>query len=700
MNLPAVTCLVAAIFALVLAIGVIMVRPRSAAQWSLLVGIILLGLESFCHFASLDSLHDKQRMIFWETAAFIPIALLPVIWLVFSLTFARGNASEFLQKWKLPVFVLAVVPLVVTIALWDELILDAKWTTNVGNWIFETGSGGKIIHGVMVVGSALILMNIESTFHAAIGTSRWKIKYAVLGITLLFGTRIYSGSQIILYSGKSIQLLVINASAFMLACVLLTVSLFRSRVTHVDIYPSSAVLHKSISVLLAGAFLMIVGLLAKVVEPMSDAGFPIKALIILAALVGLGILWFSDKVRESIKRFVSRHFKRPSHDYRKIWLTFTQRTVSVLDRQTFARAVATLISETFEVLSVTLWLADRKSGKLSFAASTSLEVNPDATPVSEEVLTELLALKTTSDPVNIDRSQTRWCELLRQSNPTFFAKGGNRLCVPLLSGGEVGGLIVLGDRVNGTPFSPEDLELLKCLGDQIAAALWNLSQSEKLVQAKEMEAFQAMSAFLVHDLKNTASALSLTLKNLPVHFENPAFREDALRTVSKSVERVNDLIFRLTAIRQKLEVKKSPADLNAVVTYAVGNLTKAGENRVSCKKEAMPEVPIDTRQIESVVTNLVLNARDALPAANGRIEVETSRQNGWAVLTVSDNGCGMSPEFISKSLFTPFRTSKKNGMGIGMFHSKAIVEAHGGRISVQSEPGKGTTFRVWLPFAE
>ena len=108
-----------------------------------------------------------------------------------------------------------------------------------------------------------------------------------------------------------------------------------------------------------------------------------------------------------------------------------------------------------------------------------------------------------------------------------------------------------------------------------------------------------------------------------------------------------------------------------------------------------------------MVTNLVLNAREAvlpsgLPrqseAPAGEVRIETTQSNGWVMLTVADNGCGMAPEFLSRSLFRPFQTTKKNGLGIGLFQSKMIVEAHEGRVQVESQPGKGTTFRIILPF--
>ena len=105
---------------------------------------------------------------------------------------------------------------------------------------------------------------------------------------------------------------------------------------------------------------------------------------------------------------------------------------------------------------------------------------------------------------------------------------------------------------------------------------------------------------------------------------------------------------------------------------------------------------IDPEQMQKVLVNLLMNAHDAI-GDGGEIKVITGYHDGWAEITVSDNGCGMSKEFVDKHLFKPFQTTKKTGMGIGLFHCKTIVEAHGGRIEVMSEEGKGTTFRVLLP---
>lgn len=698
MSLTTLLVLFGAFGAASLSVAALIYRPRSVPQWSFLVAMALLAVESLFHFFSLDAV-SLTEMLFWHRAAALPMACLPLAWLLFSLSYARGNAPRFLRQWLPALLGIGALPALLAFWQWRELVTDAVWVA--GRWHFPVSFLGKGLHAVLIVSCVLVLTNLEWTFRSAVGTARWKVKYAVFGLALWCGARIYTSSQVILYSAGSASLVAFNAVATTLASVFFAVSLYRAKLSHVDIYPSPTALHRSFTFIVAGLYLVVVGLLARTLSAVLPAGgrdFPVASLVFLFGLTGLGILGLSDRVRNLTRQFVSRHFQRPTYDYREVWSAFTRRTVAVLDREEYARRMVAVISETFETLSVTIWLADTANARFVFAASTSLDARDAASaPVADAVYRELAPLKDSAPPVDLDRSTEKWCALLKESNPAWFPRiGGHRLCLPLVFGGELAGLLVLGDRVRGVPFSPEDLELLKCLGDQMAAGLQTLNFSEKLVRAKEMEAFQVMSAFLVHDLKNTASALTLTLRNLPVHFDNPAFREDALRTLSRSVQRVNELIGRLSSLRQKLEVRRTRADLNQIVAAAIQSVGDLPNVRLVSQLQPLPAMSLDVAQMESVIVNLLLNAREAISGA-GEIHLETHSENGNALLVVRDNGCGMSREFLNQSLFKPFKTSKKNGLGIGMYQTKTIVEAHGGRILVESELGRGTTFRVLLP---
>ena len=208
--------------------------------------------------------------------------------------------------------------------------------------------------------------------------------------------------------------------------------------------------------------------------------------------------------------------------------------------------------------STSVWLANEHQARLTCAASTILtdsQANEvSAVPLDVKALSAWLAQK--SGPVDLEEAEAKHSSDLAGLTPGILRKGGHRMVVPLFSGGELLGLLCVADRAGGQRLTPEDVELLKCVADQAAASLRNARMSRSLAQAKEVEAFQSVSAFVVHDLKNTASALSLMVQNMSAHFDKPGFREDAIRSVSKSVGHITDLVGRLNVLRQKLEAHK------------------------------------------------------------------------------------------------------------------------------------------------
>jgi putative PEP-CTERM system histidine kinase len=406
-------------------------------------------------------------------------------------------------------------------------------------------------------------------------------------------------------------------------------------------------------------------------------------------------------LRQRTKRFVSRHFRRPQYDYRRIWSTFSERTASVTDPSEFCRAATRVIADTFETLSVTIWLMDGEGRRLTFGGSSSLTEVEAGKLIGPERLSEEAGhlLRENVYPTAIRDVPGDLGLMLQQLGQKEFENGGEYFCLSLATRDDVLGLLVLGDRVSGLSFTLEELELLKTIGNHLTANLLSIRLSNRLANARKLEAFQTMSAFFVHDLKNTASTLSLMLQNLPRHFDDPAFRKDALSAISRSVEKINGLIARLTFFRQKLDIKPVEADINDVVRSALASLGTIQSEGLAIELTSVPKVRIDGEQMQKVITNLVLNAREAA-GPDGSIGIHTFQKDRWVCLAVTDDGCGMSPEFIAQSLFKPFQTTKPEGIGIGLFHSNMIVEAHRGRIEVDSRQGEGSTFCVCLPARE
>jgi len=651
-------------------------------------------------FSGLSLGGSLEELIYWQHWRLATMSFFPGIWLYFSLTYGRGNQRVFVKHWRWLLGAFFLVPLSLGIFLNKFLMLPAV-EIKAGHWLLGLGLPGFLLNLLLLVSMVLVAMNLERTFRASVGTMRWRIKFMILGLIVLFAVRFYTSSQTLILKAIDPDLLVVDAGALLVGGILIFRSLFRAGHFDMDVYPSLTVLQSSLTVLLAGIYLVIIGVFAKLVTYFKiggDESFTAKAFMILAALVALTILLLSDRVRLYTNRFISRHFQRPLYDYRTVWRKFTEATASCVKQMDLCQAAVKSVTDIFQALSVTIWLVDDKKEQLVFAASTFLSEAraENLRPKKNELAEVIKALQSQNEPVDIDDSKANWATILQRCHPEEFHKGGHRICVPMVVGEEMIGFMILGDRVGGLPFLWQDFDLLKCIGDQLAAGLLNTRLSQKLLQAKELEAFQTMSAFFVHDLKNTANTLNLMLQNLPVHFDDPAFRADALRGVAKTVTHINRLIGRLSSIRHELQIKPVPSDLNELVAKALAGWEEVAGINLTKDLPPLPPVKFDADQMFKVATNLIFNAREAV-AKSGQVHIATSQSNGWVILAVTDNGCGMSQEFISRSLFRPFQTTKKNGLGIGMFQSKMIVEAHQGKIEVESEPGHGATFRIYLP---
>jgi putative PEP-CTERM system histidine kinase len=686
----------AALLSVALACASVIRRTPTPATWCFFVGMIALATDSV--FTGL-ALHAgaPHQVVHWLTQGFIVKSLLPAVWLGFSLTYSRGDHGPFLMRWRMPLALMALFTVGLSFAFRDQLLQVAYADPHSEDWTLQVRPAAKVLNGILLVSIVPVLMNLEQTFRAAIGTMRWRIKFVVLGLALIFGTQIYVRSQGILFSSHSVALSALEPAALLIGCVFLGIAYARTGLAEIDVYPSLAMLRSSLTVLIVGAYLLTVGVLAQLVKRFGGAEiFQFQAFVVLLGMAGLGLLLLSDRVRQSVHIFVVRHFRKAQHDSVQIWSVFSRRLASVTDAASLCATSAKLISDTFEALSVTIWIVDQDKARLVMAASTSRQRQDESADDNTLPSDAIAALVQRSAPFDLDAVDEPWAVGLRQSNPTQFPNGGRRWCIPLRSAEQMVGAVVLGDRVNGAVYTVEETELLNCIGDQMTSVLMNLHLGSEVARARELDAFRTMSAFFVHDLKNAASSLNLMLKNLPVHFDDPAFREDALRAVGNTAKRIDEMIARLSELRRRVDFTLEQADLNQLVAKALDDVH--GMTHVELTRDLHPVPPVlaDREQIQSVVTNLVLNARDAA-GPGGRIQVRTEHQSGRVVLYVVDNGCGMTPTFVRESLFRPFQSTKKKGLGIGLFQSKAIVQAHGGGIHVESEVGKGTTFSVTLP---
>lgn len=701
MNLSFIIAVFAAVFTAGLAVAAFLQDRHSFVHRVFAAGMLLFALDAGLVGLFYPAPFTTQFLLRQWLQPLVT-SLLPAVWLLFSVSFARANYKEQIYQWKWILLASLALPVGLLTFFNGHFFIWSSIAEGGALSFIRIGWAGYAWHLLWIVCSTMILMNLERTFRHATGHMRWQTKFMFLGISAVFCAHLYTDSQVLLFNAVDTELHVLGLGVLLIADLFILRSLFRGKPLNVSFHLSHQFLYGSFTITIVGIFFILVGVFVWVsLHFQWIRNFHVAIFLILAAVLAVAAFFMSDRLRMQRKRFISRHFQRPQYDYQKIWENFTERTASVTRMPDLCDVIVKVVSETLEILSVSIWLVDEKQERLSFGGSTVFtqkDAHAEKLKFSEKGDADLIrAMSGQTMPVDLDEHEDDWVDDLNFiCNFEETKEARIRYCAPLKAAGHLIGIMTLSEKVFYKPLSFEESELIKTISHQAAAAMLNLRMAEQMRQKKEMEAFQTMSSFFMHDLKNLASKLSLVTQNLPVHIDNPEFRADALRTITQSVAKINAMSGRLSLLSRKLELTCKETDLNDLVAAVVSDVKSFVRVPVAQSLGKVPPLPIDGEQMYKVIENLLINANDAVKQ-DGRISIATSSNENWAEIAVQDNGYGMSREFIEKSLFLPFQTTKKQGMGIGLYHCKTIVEAHGGRVEVESEEGTGTTVHVLLP---
>jgi signal transduction histidine kinase len=222
-------------------------------------------------------------------------------------------------------------------------------------------------------------------------------------------------------------------------------------------------------------------------------------------------------------------------------------------------------------------------------------------------------------------------------------------------------------------------------------------------ETKQFESFMRLSAMLTHDLKNAITALSMLVSNMERQYHREEFRADAIESVREATEKLRRIVARLNepvvSLSGEYRRNMRPTDLVPLIRRVIdAHIIPHGPlYELEVRLPEKLAVTVEPDRIENVIENLVLNAIEAMGPRGGRLVIEAGREGDYVSFSVADTGAGMSRDFIRTRLFRPFSTTKSKGIGLGLYTVREIVEAHGGRIDVESEVGAGTCFRVVLP---
>jgi putative PEP-CTERM system histidine kinase len=408
-----------------------------------------------------------------------------------------------------------------------------------------------------------------------------------------------------------------------------------------------------------------------------------------AAGLTLVVLLFSGQIRASARVWLSKNFFSYKYDYRLEWLQFTHTLASGKNDipENITRAVANLVKSPGGIL----W-SKAEDGRFNIVANWEMPLP------SKEIDLVNLSIWLQEEGWIIDlREWRRAPDLYRKlelpSGLTDISRAW--LIIPLLFGERLQGILLLRESDLLRDFNWEDRDLLKVAGKQAGSHLAQFQADKALVESRQFEAFNRLSAYVIHDLKNILAQLSLMVANAQKHKHNPEFIDDMVSTVSNTVMRMSKLMTQLRSGSGQTEQQKFE------LAELLKDVVNEGRHREPVPKLILAnrrfKLTCDRDRLQTVFSHLVQNAQEATDKS-GIVIIRLLHEHGAAVVEVEDSGTGMDEEFVRHRLFKPFDSTKGlTGMGIGAFESRDFIHSLGGNIHVQSTPGCGSLFRVYIP---
>ena len=672
---------------LLMALGIFSIaRGRTASNSALLCTVLLLaGIEVFDQLSlgqSSDAAAFRRISLFLET-------LLPSAFLLLSLLFGREKPfSTQSRMWLGLMAIIALYPPAMLILGGGDLF----YAGFVNERVLFLGYAGYWYYFVVMVSFIFSLLNVEATLLETHGKALNRMKFEAFGIMSLLAVLIFFYSQGLLYHTINLNLIPIRSSVFIFAAILIGYSqIFRGNDGRVRV--SRHVFYRSLTLLVVGIYLILLGLVSEGMRYFDVAiGRQLTIVIIFVSGVFLLAVLFSERVRRRAVVYVHKHFFGNKHDYREEWIKLTSRLSLCETLADVQESVVTVYRETFGLNGASLYLLKGDETRYIRVSSQDMPEGPGEITLSMQLHDYLV---NRGRVLNLTDGEYQ----LTESEKSMFSKAGAWLVVPLVSNGKIKGLAVLREQLIPKKLNYDDFDLMKVIARQAAQAITNLMLSEEIIEMREMAAVARISSFVIHDLKNLASGLSLVVNNAEEHIGNPDFQQDAIKTIKNTLIKMKSLMQRLKVIPEQSARKTRMTDIDRLSRETVAELAKIQSGR--CIKYSGEPVfsLVDGEEIKKVIVNLVQNSLEAgdeqWPATPVTVAIYT--ENGNACIRVSDAGCGMPEDFVKNQLFKPFRTTKEKGLGIGLYQCKQIIEAHAGRIEVRSEVGKGSVFTICLP---
>lgn len=581
-----------------------------------------------------------------------------------------------------PLFKILLIS-IIGILFINAFFLQARPQQNWINIFVELSFVGNIT--LSVVGLALI----EQLYVGLLPERREGIKYIAIGLGLMFCYDFYLFSNALMLNYINIALWEMRGGVCALTAPFIIVGVLRNTHWQNTLMPSRKLIFSSTAFISCGIYLLIMASVGYGIRQFGgNWGKALQILFLSGSLLVLALLLTSGNVRAVFTQFFARNIFKLRYDYRHEWLNISN-ILSQSDHKDIHQLAIKMVADLVE--SPKGWLFEKTKNndyRLIDGWNTDLPEKPIL--LDKKALVEYLDL--VNKPINVQKDLIELPDQVAEESWIW-------LLVPLKYLNECSYVVALAyPRVNFS-INWEVQDILMMAGRQLAVTLVQAKNAKELLIAKQFEAFNQVSAFIAHDLKNIAAQLILLSNNKNKHGDNPAFVKSVYQTIDNLTVKFEVLLKQFTS------KTKNGSEI-------IG-LKKVIKNAISLRSHLLPIPQLQWALSESeikimgnmedfinVLCHLLENAQQAT-ASDGSIIVKVTRRNTQVNLWVIDSGKGMSNDFIQTQLFKPFVSTKgRKGMGIGVYQAKTYVEQHGGTITATAKEGKGAMFVIQFPIVK
>jgi putative PEP-CTERM system histidine kinase len=608
------------------------------------------------------------------------------VWLGF--LFALHRSVETLEQPRTTTLLYGALLLVLLLQpVFDFAILYANAQ---GGSAAAVEQSAQLLRMIFAIGAVVLVHNL---YTGAAPEARWGVSLpmAALAAMWMYDLNLYTIAY--LSETRALELIATRGPGMALLAPVFVLASRRNSNWRLKL--SRSVTFRSVSLLAIGGYLVGMVLLTTALQMVGGANVRLAQITLVFCMSILALMYLpSGKFRAWLKVVIAKNFFQHRYDYRSEWMRFAD-TIGfpTVDAAPFHERVIKSLADIFESPAGLLLIRDDEDRLVvqarwnwPTANVPTFAGNSHTVPFFESSGHILLmdAVRAGTDERCDPRAVPQW----------MYDEDRAWAVVPLVHFGRLTGIAVLARPPIQRELDWEDLDMVRVVGRQLASYLAEASSQQALTENRQFEQFNRRFAFVMHDIKNLVSQLSILARNAEKHASNPDFQADMVETLKSSVDKMNDLLKRLSQHSQTRNAQIEPLDIEKTVRAVVHGKRLIYPIETDLAADMFANA--DAARIETILNHLMQNAIEAT-SDGSPVRISASRQGHEIAIRVSDNGCGMTESFVANQLFKPFESTKEGGFGIGAYEARALAQSIGGNLRVDSRIGKGTRMTLLLP---